>query len=158
MNRKSIPVALALVVAAGGLAPAVAGPAKPKPITAAYSLELLPAPSPLLGAPLPEDSNSCTNDSLEGISTDTREIKTLGAGVLAVKVTNFAGDWDITARDGAKVLGIGAGTTTADPSSVGTGLTETLTIKVRRATTIKLGVCNFAGGPTADVTYTFTHS
>lgn len=157
--RKSVPVALSLVVAAGAVAPAVAAPRpKPKPITAAYSLMLAPAPSPLLGDPLPEDANSCVNDALEGTSTDTRAIKVAGPGVLAVKVTGFAGDWDITARDGAKVLGIGSGTTTGDPSSLGTDLVETLTVKVRRATTIRLGVCNFAGGPTADVTYTFTYS
>lgn len=158
--RKSIPVALALVVAAGAVAPAVAAPAKakPKPITASYDLELLPAPLPLVGVLPVEDANSCVSSSLEGISTDTREIKTVGAGVLTVKVTGFSGDWDITVRDGAKVLGIGAGTTTGDPSSLGTGLTETLAVKTRKATTLRLGVCNFLGGPTASVTYTFTYS
>jgi len=157
--RKAIPVALTLVVAAGALAPALAAPkAKPKPITASYALELAPAPTPLAGAPLPEDASSCINDRLEGISTDTREVKTVDAGVLTVKVTGFAGDWDITVRDGAKVLGIGAGTTTGDPSSLGAANTETISVKTRKATTLRLGVCNFLGGPAANVTYTFTYA
>lgn len=160
--RKSLPVALSLVVAAGALAPAVAAPAKPKPkpkpITATYALQLAPVPSPVLGPPGPEAANSCVDDRLEGISTNTRAIKVAGAGVLKVTVTGFAGDWDITARDGAKVLGIGSGTITGDPSSLGTSNTETLTVKTRRATTLKLGVCNYLGGPTATVKYVFTYS
>lgn len=157
--RKSIPVALSLVVAAGALAPAVAAPKpkpKPKPITASYALQLAPAPVPL--ATGVDGDNSCVNDELEGISTDTRDIEVAGPGTLSVKVTGFAGDWDVTARDGARVLGIGSGTTTGEPSSLGTANTETLTVKTRKATTLRLGVCNFAGGPTASVTYVFTYT
>ena len=157
--RRAIPVALTLVVAAGALNPALAAPkAKPKPITTTYTLQLAPAPTPVLGAPLPEDASSCINDSLEGISTDTREVKTVGPGVLTVKVTGFAGDWDITVRDGAKVLGIGAGTTTGEASSLGAANVETISIKTRKATTLRLGVCNYLGGPAADVAYTFTYT
>lgn len=155
--RRAVPVALVAIVAAGALTPALAAPkAKPKPITAKYSLELAPVPSPLASGV--GGSNSCVDDRLEGVSTDTREIKTVGAGVLTVKVTGFVGDWDVTVRDGAKVLGIGSGTTTGDPSSLGTANTETLAIKTRKATTLRLGVCNFLGGPDADVTYTFTYA
>ena len=155
--RKSIPAALCLVVAAGSLAPALAAPAKPKPITGKYALELLPVPVPLVGQS-PEPANSCVADQLEGISTDTREIKVAGPGVLDVKVTKFSGDWDITVRSGATVLGIGAGTTTGDPSGLGTDNTETIAIKVRKAGVLKLGVCNFLGGPTANVEFVFKYS
>ena len=159
--RKALPVALTLVVAAGGLAPALAAPkAKPKPITESYDLALLPAPFPLAGSGAPLDGdNSCVSPELEGISTDTRTIKTTGAGSLVVDVSKFAGDWDITITDGkGKVLGIGSGTTTGDPSSLGTDLKEQATIKVKKATTFNIAVCNFAGGPQASVTYVFTYS
>lgn len=155
--RRAIPVALVAIVASGALTPALAAPKpKPKPMTAAYSLQLAPVPSPL--ATGVDGTNSCVDDRLEGVSTDTREIKTVGAGVLTVKVTGFVGDWDITVRDGVKLLGIGAGTTTGDPSSLGASNTESIAVKTRKATTLRLGVCNFLGGPEADVTYTFAYT
>lgn len=159
--RKAVPASVALVVAAAGLAPALAAPPKPKPkpITASYDLMLAPVPLPLVGEPDIDGANSCTNPDLEGISTDTRVIKPVGAGTLKVDVTGFAGDWDITVLDGkGKVLGIGSGTTTADPSSVGTDLVEKATIKIRRATELRIAVCNFGGGPEASVKYVFTYA
>jgi hypothetical protein len=163
--RTAAPVALSLVVAAGALAPAVAASKKPKPITATYAVQGLPVPSPLLGAP-GEPSNSCIDPSLEGVSTTTRTIKTTGAGTLAVGLTGFAGDWDITVLDGAgDVLGDGEGTTTGGEvpvagdghGSLGTDNVESLVLKVRKASTLKIAVCNFLGGPSANASYTFTY-
>ena len=154
--RTALPAAAALVVAAGALAPALAAP--PKPITESYDLQLAPAPVPLAGVEGVDGTNSCTDPALEGVSIDTRTIKTRGAGQLDVKVTGFAGDWDITVTDDkGSVLGIGSGTTTGDPSSLGNDLTETAVIKTKKPMTLNIAVCNFAGGPTASAQYTFTH-
>lgn len=156
--RKALPVALTLVVAAGALAPALAAPAKPKPITEEYSLEHAPVPLPLAGIDGVDGTNSCADSNFEGISTTTKTIKTVGAGTLEVTLTDFAGDWDITVmNDKGDVLGIGAGTTTGDPSSLGTGLTEKAVIKTKKAMTLVIGTCNFAGGPTAEAKYVFTY-
>ena len=155
--RKAVPAALSLVVAAGALAPAVAGP-KPKPISEKYSVQGLPVPIPITGSE-GFGANSCTAPELEGISTTTKTIETKGAGKLDVTLTGFAGDWDITVTDDkGRVLGIGAGTTTGDPSSLGTGLTEKAAIKVKKPTKINIHVCNFGGGPTAEAEYVFNYS
>jgi hypothetical protein len=163
--RTAVPVALSLVVAGGVLAPAVAAPAKPKPITASYAVEGIPVPSPLLGEPV-EPANSCTNPDLEGVSTTTRTIKTTGAGELVVELTGFAGDWDITVLDGDdEVVAEGAGTTTGGEvpvvgggnGSLGTDNTEKASVKLRKASTLKIAVCNYLGGQTANAKYTFTY-
>lgn len=155
--RKALPVALALVCAAGAITPAVAGPKAP-PITQEWSMQHAPLPIPLAGIDGVDGSNSCTNSSFEGFAITTKEIKTKGAGTLEVVLTDFAGDWDITVMDGkGKVLGIGTGTTTGDPSSLGTGLTEKAVIKTKKPMTLRIAACNFLGGPTAEGKLTFTH-
>ena len=163
--RHTLPVAMTLVVAGGALAPAVAA-GKPKPITASYVAEGVPVPSPLVGDPAPEDPSSCMNPDLEGVSTTTKTITTKGAGMLVVDLTGFAGDWDITVLDAdGEVLGVGAGTTTGGEvpvvgggnGSLGADNTEKLELKLKKAATLKIGVCNYAGGPSANAKYTFTY-
>ena len=154
--RKALPVALSLVVAGGALAPALAAPAKPKPITESYSMEHAPIPLPLVGEEGVDGANSCTNPAFEGISTTTKTIKTTGAGTLQVDVTNFDGDWDITVLDDkGNVLGVGAGPST--PTALATPADEKLVVKTKKAMTLNIAVCNFLGGPTADAKYTFTY-
>ncbi|MCW2813464.1 MAG: hypothetical protein JWN84_919 [Nocardioides sp.] len=162
--RTAMPLALALVVAAGATAPVLAAPKpKPKPITASYDLTLLPVPLPLAGSGAPLDgANSCVSPELEGVSTDTRSIKTSGPGTLVVDVSGFAGDWDITVLSGGRVLGIGSGTTTGGEASggdgsLGTDNAEKAVVKVKRASQLQIAVCNFAGGPDASAKYTFTY-
>lgn len=163
--RVAVPVALTAIVGAGALAPAVAAPAKPKPITASYTVEGIPVPSPLLGAP-GEPANSCTSPDLEGVSTTTRTIKTTGPGELVVGLTGFAGDWDITVLDGDdELIAEGEGTTTGGEvpvvgggnGSLGTNNTEKASVRLKKAATLKIAVCNYAGGQTANAKYTFTY-
>ena len=160
--RKAIPVALSLVVAAGALAPALAAPAKPKPISEEYAVEGLPVPLPLTGAE-GFGANSCIDPAFEGISITTKTIKTTGAGTLEVGLTGFGGDWDITVlNDKGAVLGVGAGTTTGgeavgESGSIGTDNVEKAVIKVKKAMTLNIAVCNFLGGPSANAKYTFTY-
>lgn len=157
--RKALPVALSLVVAAGAVAPALAAvKAKPKPITQSWSMEHVPLPIPLAGEEDIDGTNSCTNSAFEGISITTKTIKTTGAGTLEVILSDFAGDWDITVLDDkGKALGIGSGTTTGDPSSLGTGLTEKAVIKTKKPMTLNIAACNFLGGPSAEGKLTFTY-
>lgn len=158
--RKALPLALVAVAAAGAFAPAVAAPAKakPKPITATYSVTGVPAPLPLVGGTPVESATSCMDPMLEGVSTTTRAIKPTGPGTLTVDVTGFAGDWDITLLDAkGGVLAEGAGTITGDPSSLGTANVEKLTAKVKKAQELRIAVCNYAGGPNANVTFTYTY-
>lgn len=157
--RTALPVALSLIVAGGALAPAVAAPAKkPKPIVLEWSMQHVPLPLPLVGLEGVDGTNSCTNAAFEGISITTKTIKTAGAGTLVVDLTGFAGDWDITVSDDkGRVLGIGAGTTTGDPSSLGTDLKEKAVIKTKKPMTLNIAACNFLGGPTADGKAVFTY-
>jgi hypothetical protein len=166
--RKVLPAALTLVVAAGALAPAVAAPPKPKPkpkpIVVEWSMQHAPIPLPLVGEEALDGTNSCADPAFEGISTTFQTIKTTGAGTLQVDLTGFAGDWDITVMDGkGKVLGIGSGTTTGgevsgSDGSLGTDNVEKAVIKVKKATTLVIGACNFLGGPNADGKLVFTYS
>jgi hypothetical protein len=147
--RKALPIALTLVVAAAGLAPALAAP--PKPITDEYDVQGLPFV-------LPPTGPSCSDPTVEGISTTTRTIKPTGPGTLEVTVTKFAGDWDISVlNDKGAVLGSGAGTTTGDPSGATTDGTEKLVLKTKKGMTLNIAVCNFLGGPRAHVKYVFTY-
>ena len=158
--RKALPLALVAVVAGGALAPALAAPAKPKPkpITESYAVEGVPAPLPLVGGTPVETASSCMDPALEGVSTTTRTIKPTGPGTLEVTLTGFAGDWDITLLDAkGAVVAEGAGTITGDPSSLGTDNTDKLVAKVKKAQELRIAVCNFAGGPTAHATYSFTY-
>ena len=153
--RKTFPLALSLVVAAGALAPAVAGP-KPKPITAEYDVEGIPVPLPITGNE-GFGANSCTAPEFEGVSTTTKTIKTTGAGILTVDVTKFSGDWDITVLDDkGRVLGVGAGTAT--PTALAeTNVAEKLVLKTKKPMTLNIAVCNFLGSATAHVKYVFNY-
>jgi hypothetical protein len=166
--RTAVPVALTAVVVAGALAPAVAA-SKPKPITASYVAQGKPVPVPLVGLDQTasvEGANSCTDPRLEGISITTKTIKTTGPGTLKVGLAGFAGDWDITVTDGdGEVVGIGEGTTTGGEipvigggnGSLGTNNVEKAEMKLKKAATLHIAVCNFLGGPTANASYTFTY-
>lgn len=156
--RTALPVALSLILAGGALAPALAAPAKkPKPIVLEWSMQHVPVPLPLLGIDGVDGTNSC-DGTFEGVSTTTKTIKTAGAGTLVVDLSGFAGDWDITVTDDkGRVLGIGSGTTTGDPSSLGTDLKEKAVIKTKKPMTLNIAACNFLGGPTADGKAVFTY-
>jgi hypothetical protein len=154
--RKALPVALSLVVAAGAVAPALAAPKKPKPITEEYAMEHVPVPLPITGSE-GFGSNSCIEPTFEGISITTKTIKTTGPGTLEVNVTEFDGDWDITVLDDkGRVVGVGDGTSTPTALTA-TGNVEKLVVKTKKPMTLNIAVCNFLGGLTATGKYTFTY-
>ncbi len=156
--RKALPLALITVVAAAGVAtPALAAKPKPKPITESYAVTGAPVPLPLVGGTPVEDESSCMNPDLEGVSTTTRTIKPTGAGSLQVELTGFSGDWDITVMDGnGDVVTIGDGTTTGGGAPATAGV-DTATATFKKASEIRIAVCNFAGSPSAKVRYTYTY-
>ena len=149
-------VAAAALVLALASVPAHAATAptskpKPKPLTKTYAMQLLPVPDPPQGT-------SCVETKLEGTSMHTERVVAKGAGLLAVSVTGFSGDWDITVVDAAdgSVIDVGSGTSTGGgvPAQQGT---DTVQIKVKRATTFLVHTCNYAGTPSATGKYTFTY-
>jgi hypothetical protein len=146
--RRVVAVATLAVLAAGAHVPAMA--AKKAPIHKAYDMQLLPVPDPPQGTP------SCARPELEGVSIHSETLKTTGPGTLAVKVNGFAGDWDITVYSGDHELeGVGDGTSTGGGAPTAAG-EDTFTQKFKKAVTLQISICNFAGSPSAHGEYTFT--
>lgn len=145
--RRVATLAAIAVLAAGAYAPATAA-AKKKPITKSYSMQLLPVPDPPAGSP------SCARPELEGISMRTEKLTTPGPGTLTVKVNGFAGDWDITVYGPDGLEGVGDGTSTGGGAPATAG-EDTYTQKFKKATTLEIRICNFAGSPSANGQYTF---
>lgn len=151
--RRTLTSAVALLAVAGLAAsvPADAAKKKPKPIKKTFAMELLPVPDPPSGT-------SCTRVELENVAMHTEEVAAKGGGRLDAKVTGFTGDWDITVFDKSDgtVLAVGGGTTTGGGAPA-QNATDTVTVKVKRATTFLVRYCNFAGTPQATGSYTFTY-
>ena len=148
--RRVATVATLAVLAAGAYAPATAAP-KQKPVTKAYDMQLLPVPDPPSGTP------SCNRAELEGISIHSETLKTTGPGTLKVKVNGFSGDWDISVFSGDHELeGVGDGTSTGGGAPATAG-EDTFEQKFKKAVTLQISICNFAGTPKAHGEYTFTY-
>lgn len=145
--RTAVPLAVAVVLASAAL-DASAAP-KPKPITKTYDVTGVPHPNPPTGP-------SCSA-SPAGVSETRETIKVTGPGKLVVEVTKFTGDWDIGLYGGSgeTLLAQGGG---ADAGNTETAPKETLTYKSKKAQTLYLDVCNFAGTPNATVKYVYTYS
>jgi hypothetical protein len=139
-TRTAIAIAAALVTAAGAMAPAVAAPKK-APIKGSYTAgPLTPDPTPIAG-------NVCEPATPTAI--DKHTFKVPAAGVLQVDL-EWQGDWALGLRDSAgDRLGESDGGT---PDTV-----ESMQVKFKRGETVTIEACNFAGAPTAKVSYTFTY-
>ena len=146
--RQLLAISLVGIAAAAPLAPAQA---KPKEIKKSWSMTLAPFPVPAQGTPtcLPADGR-------EGVTKHTETLKAPAAGVLKAELTGFYGDWDITVFDAKdKALGAGGGTSTPNTSpAVGT---DKITVKIKKAGTYKVVMCNFAGSPAATGKYSFVY-
>lgn len=144
--RTAAPLAVAVVLTGAAVE---ANAAPPKPITKTYQVQGVPHPVPPTGP-------SCSS-SPAGVSEVRETIKVSGPGKLVVEVTKFTGDWDIGLYGGSgeTMLAQGGG---ADAGNTDTAPKETLTYKSKKAQTLFLDVCNFAGTPTAEVKYTYTYS
>lgn len=147
--RTAAPFAVAVVLTGAAVEVNAAPPAKPKPISKTYQVQGVPHPVPPTGP-------SCSS-APAGVSEVRETIKVAGPGKLVVEVTKFTGDWDIGLYGGSgeTLLAQGGG---ADAGNTETNPKETLTFKSKKAQTLYLDVCNFAGTPTAEVKYTYTYS
>lgn len=141
MRRVLLVLLLLPLLALGG--PTLAGP-KPKPITQTVTYrDATPDPS---GIAVGSDGH-CS-----GLLPREAPIafKAPAAGKLEVSIGGFAGEWALQLRDDK-----GAVLAAADvpPPSF-----ETLSIKIRKPSTINVLPCNLAGSPDATVQITFTYA
>ena len=139
MRLRTVAVtSLVAVAAAGALAPAVAAP---KPVVTKYEVgPLSPDPTPIALGEI------CAPTLPSAI--DATEYKVPSAGRLKVEI-DFVGDWALGMRDAkGKRLAESDGTTPETP--------ESMDVKFKKAGTVTIEACNFAGGPNATVTLTFT--
>lgn len=104
------------------------------------------------GSTLPDPTTGgAPHDACEGLpSARSRHALPLpGAGVLRLVLTS-TGDWGLAVRDArGRTLGR-ADSEVTEP--------ERLALRVRAAGTLLVDACNFAGTPTARVTWTFTRT
>ena len=145
-------VALAgLMVAAVAAAPSSAGAKPKKPITKTYTATAsTPDPSNYAG-----QGYSVCAQNVPG-SFHTEEFKAPAAGKIKVELSGFTGDWDLLLLDSK-----GTEITTGGASDIGTPQTparESMTAKIKKPQIYKIIACNWAGGPTGTVKYTFTYA
>ena len=138
--RTAAITSLVAVAAAGTLAPAMAAP---KTITKTYQVgPLTPDPSPAAG-------DIC--DPINPNARHTETFKVPAAGRLKVDI-KFTGDWALALRDSKK------GTRLAESDGATPETPESMDVKFKKATEVLIDSCNFAGAPTATVTYVFTYA
>lgn len=143
------PFALAgLLVAAAAATPADAAPRKP--ITKTYEASApTPDPSNYAGQGYSVCAMNVPN------SFHIHKFKAPAAGKLKIELTGFTGDWDLLFLDSK-----GSELATGGASDLGTPQTpakESMTAKIKKkGATYEIVACNWAGGPTGTVKYTFT--
>lgn len=154
------PLVLAGALAAVALAaPADAAPRKP--ITKTYEAT----------APAPDVTNYADSAGVDSYSVCNQQVPNSyhvhtftapAPGKLNVKLYGFTGDWDVLLTDsrGTELTfggnGIPAQVNTPAEPTVGD---ENITYKIKKAKTkINIIACNWVGGPTATVKYTFTYA
>jgi hypothetical protein len=142
--RTALTAGLLLALAAGSLSPAVAATKskpKPKPIKIAYTASALPDPT----STNPATGEICAPTSPAAIFSYT--FKVPAAGVLQVDLNNSF-DWSGAIRQDGESLTDSDGGSPQDK--------ETMLVKFKKAGTVSIDTCNFAGEPSIDVTGLFT--
>ncbi|HVF21122.1 MAG TPA: PPC domain-containing protein [Mycobacteriales bacterium] len=147
MNRATV-VSLAVLSAM----PVVAGmalAAPPKPLTKTYTAT----------APLPDPTNQVTGahqvcEMAVPQSFHVEKFDAPAPGTLKVEINGFVGDWDLLIQDpkGADV----AAAIQTDTSTPAADDGDSTSVKVKKAGSYKIIACNWVGGPSAKVKYTFT--
>jgi hypothetical protein len=139
------------VVALGAVSasPAIGAPKKKPPITKTYTATA-PTPDPSNAAP--SDYNVCPQNVPGSFQAD--DFKIPAAGTLHVEVSGYNGDWDALLMDAEKSELTSSGAGGYPPVNGGP---EVMDIKFKKAETVTIVACNWAGGPTATVKATFTY-
>jgi hypothetical protein len=147
MNRTAALVVASLAVAAVSAPPALAAPKK-KPVTKTYAVTAA-APDPTNYAQAGGVGKySVCAQNVPG-SFDKQAFQVPAAGSLTVELSGFQGDWDLLLED-SDDSELAAG------GSSGTGGSETVDVRFKKAQKVSIVACNWAGTPTASVKYTFT--
>lgn len=142
MNRTAALTLVALAAATVAAPGAIAAPKKP--ITKTYTAT----------APMPDPTNVAGGYSVcaQNVpqSFHVEEFKVPAAGTLKVVLTEYQVDWDLLLMDAKdkELAGSGSG---------GVGEPEALQVKFKKPGVVKIVACNWSGGPTGKVTYTFTY-
>ena len=138
------------VVAASLAAACLAAPAaeatRRKPLHGSYALTL-PVPYPLEA-----ESGSHCQDAPEVLSKDARKLPLPAAtGKLKVSLSGHVGDWVVELWDAkGRMLTLAGGVGTGD-----TVTTATYKKKSRTSEALTVMVCNYSGGPTGQVAWSF---
>lgn len=132
------------VVLVGITAPASIAAPKKKPITKTYTAT----------APVPDATNAAGTGYSVCAQTlpnsfHLEPFKVPAAGTLTVTATDYGPDWDLLLMDGAKAEVAAAG-------SAEDFMPEVMTVKFKKAGSFTIVSCNWAGTPTAKISYTFT--
>ena len=140
MKRTAL-VLLPLVAVGASAVSAVAAPPKPKPITKTYTATATPDPTS-------SNVGEICDPQVNPTARHSEPFKVPAAGTLLVKMANTL-DWSLAVRQGGDLVASSDGAT---PETV-----EQVSVKFKKATSITIDSCNFAGEPSVDVTYTFTY-
>lgn len=143
--RTALAASLSVAVAAGALTPAVAAP-KPKPVKKTYTATAFP----------PDPSHIAVTDGIcnttNPASQHNEDFKVPFAGTLVVDMTGFQGDWDLALYLGDALVASSAQSIEQSPDTP-----EKMTVKLKKVgKTYSIRACNFAGGPTAEISYVHT--
>ena len=143
-TRTALAASLTVIVAAGALSPALAAPAKPKPVSKTYTATAFP-PDPSHAA---VTSGIC--NTTNPLSQHNEPFTVPFPGTLVVDMKGFQGDWDLALySDKGQLVASSAQDLTADPQSP-----EKMTVKLKKkGAKLSIRACNFAGGPTATISY-----
>ena len=147
MNRRLITAVVTAAAVAGLASP---GFAKHKPpIEKSYDVTA-PAPDPTnyLSAGGVQSYSVCAQTVPNSYHHET--FKAPEAGTLKIELSDYQGDWDLLLMNSKKAEMGFAG-------SSDLGVPEKLTFKIKKADSFIIVACNWAGGPTGKVKYTFTY-
>jgi hypothetical protein len=102
--------------------------------------------------PVPHPAGDGCNEGTEGVSKTSEAIKAPFNGLLTATMENFQGDWDlfVTDADG------GALVSSVESQLTGAAATEEVSILLKKGYEFAIVPCNWVGGPSADVAWTFT--
>lgn len=140
-TRTALATGLAAALAVGSLTPALAGPKK-APIKLAWKAQATPDPTA---------TDQTTKEHCVGViptSTHHYEFKVPAAGTLEVQLNNTL-DWAVAIRDAA-------GDEVAGADGGSPEVKEVVSVKFKKAQTISIDTCNFAGEPEISPTGVFT--
>ena len=145
MARRTVYTAVALGLLAGAVSPALAAP--PNPVTTKYDA-VAPLPFPTSQAGL---SHGC-EEGTEAVSKHTERFTFPTTGTLLLELTGYTADWDlILLDDKGKFITESAGDETTTKEKI-------TWKKGKKGQTVQVVACNWAGGPVANGTITFTPS